>query len=508
MENEKTRRLLMIEASSLRSRISALEALKDRYLPTLESLGEEAARFRAMVEAFEGLVYISGKDLRIEYMNRRLIERRGYDGTGGLCYRVIHGRESVCPWCAKDRVLKGETVRWEIRSSLDNRWYYVIDAPIYKRDGSISKQAMILDIDDLKRREEAVNERERKYRSLFDDSMDAICIIDRAGRFQEFNKAAELLLGYSREELLRNVSADSLFVDKQEMDYFRVLLEERGVLKDFQAKMRKKDGTVMRCQLSASLKRGESGVVIGYQGVIRDVTRQMEVEEALVENEKKTRLFAYSISHDLKNPALAVHGIARRLLKELPGGTEVKARTYAELIVSASEQILRLADQINAFINTKVAPLNPEVTNLVEMARLLEEEFAGRLKGKGVNMTYPEELPEVCADRISLMRILRNLVDNALKYGGEEMKEIALDCVLRDEYCLISVRDDGVTIPEGELRAIFEPFRRLGSKGSPAGAGLGLGIVKELAERHGGSAWVEAGPVKGKTFFVSIRRKP
>jgi PAS domain S-box-containing protein len=508
MEKDKTKRLLVMEASSLRSRIAAFEALKNRYIPTLESLGEEAARYRAMVEAFEGLVYISGEDLRIEYMNRRFIERKGYDGTGGICYRVIYGRESVCPWCVKDRVFKGDTVRWEIRSPLDNRWYYVVDAPIYKRDGSISKQAMILDIDDLKRREAAVKEREKKYRSLFDDSMDAICITDREGRFQEFNKAAELLVGYSREELLKDVTADSLFVDKQEMGYFRGLLEERGVLKDFQAKLRKKDGTVMRCLLSASLKRGDKGEVIGYQGVIRDVTRQMETEEALVENEKRTRLFAYSISHDLKNPALAVHGIARRLLKELRGGTDIKAATYAELIVSASEQILRLADQINAFITTKVAPLNPEVTNMVEIARLLEEEFAGRLRGKGVSMIYREDLPEVYADRISLMRILRNLVDNALKYGGEGMKEIALDCVLSGEYCLISVRDDGVTIPEGELRAIFEPFRRLGNKGSPAGTGLGLGIVKELAERHGGSAWVEAHPAKGKTFFVSIRRKP
>ena len=506
MEHEKTHAQLVTEVASLRARVNALEKLSERYSRQADSFGENAARYLAMIEAFEGLIYICSKDYTVEFMNGHFIARTGFDGTGGRCYKVIHGRDSVCPWCVNDRVFKGETVKWEILSPLDNRWYYVVNAPIYRTDGSVSKQAMILDIDNLKRAEEALKESEAKYRSLFDDSMDAICITDRAGRFIDLNRAAEELVGYSRDELLTKVGVAELFVDSAEMESFRHLVEGKGALKDFKARIRRKDGTVMMCLLSASVRRSEDGKVKGYQGVIRDVTKTLEAEEALVDAEKSTRLFAYSISHDLKNPAMAAYGIARRLKKYVEAFKDKKALEYASLILSASEQILRMADQVNEFITTKVTPVNPETTRMDELLGVLKEEFSGRLRALGVEMRYPTSLPCVWADRIALVRILRNLVENALKYGGNAMKEITLDCREGDDYCFLSVYDDGVPIPGEACKTIFEPFKRIGNVKGVSGVGLGLGIVRELAQRHGGNVWVESNETKGKTFFVSLKK--
>ncbi|NJD57582.1 MAG: PAS domain S-box protein, partial [Nitrospirae bacterium] len=107
---------------------------------------ESMERYRAVVDAFDGFLYICSPDYRIEFMNQSLIERTGHDAVGELCYRVLHDRDSVCEWCVNERVFQGETVRWEVQSPKDNRWYYVANTPIRHADGTISKQAMIMDI--------------------------------------------------------------------------------------------------------------------------------------------------------------------------------------------------------------------------------------------------------------------------------------------------------------------------------------------------------------------------
>ena len=112
-----------------------------------------ASRLRAMVDAFDGLIYICSRDYRIEYMNERLIERTGRDATGEPCYRVLHERDEVCPWCINERVFAGETVQWEIQSPKDRRWYSVVNTPVRNPDGTLSKQALIRDITATKRTE-------------------------------------------------------------------------------------------------------------------------------------------------------------------------------------------------------------------------------------------------------------------------------------------------------------------------------------------------------------------
>ena len=121
-------------------------------------LQEKEARYQAIVEAFDGYIYICSQDFHIEFMNERFKERTGYDGTGSLCYKALHDRDAICPWCVNDRVFQGETVRWEVLSPKDNHWLYVVNTPIYHSDGSISKQSMILDITDRKRMEEELQQ--------------------------------------------------------------------------------------------------------------------------------------------------------------------------------------------------------------------------------------------------------------------------------------------------------------------------------------------------------------
>jgi formate hydrogenlyase transcriptional activator len=129
---------------------------------------ENTERFHAMVEAYDGFIYICGQDYRIEFMNQHLIDRTGRDAVGELCHKALHDRDTVCPWCVNERVFAGETVRWEVQSPKDRRWYYVVNTPLRHSGGTLSKQSIIMDITDRKQAEQDIRSAYEEIKCLKD----------------------------------------------------------------------------------------------------------------------------------------------------------------------------------------------------------------------------------------------------------------------------------------------------------------------------------------------------
>lgn len=134
----------------MRQELDHLRSLQKQLRTEARVCFENSAKLEAIIRAFDGFIYVCSSNYQVEYMNDKLIERTGYNPIGQKCFNVLHGLDHVCDWCVNDRVLKGETVRWEIRSPKDNHYYYVINTPIYYPDGSIAKMAMIQDVTDKK----------------------------------------------------------------------------------------------------------------------------------------------------------------------------------------------------------------------------------------------------------------------------------------------------------------------------------------------------------------------
>jgi transcriptional regulator with PAS, ATPase and Fis domain len=115
-----------------------------------EPAWEGKTLLKSIVEAFQGLIYVSSNDYRIEYVNEKLIKRKKYDIKTELCYKALHGRDEPCPFCVKEQVSKINVVSFEVRDPRDQRWYLSVNSPVLHKDEAVSHLSMITDIHEKK----------------------------------------------------------------------------------------------------------------------------------------------------------------------------------------------------------------------------------------------------------------------------------------------------------------------------------------------------------------------
>lgn len=237
------------------------------------------------------------------------------------------------------------------------------------------------------------------------------------------------------------------------------------------------------------------------------IIKRREAEEDLIKQAKMIRHFTNSVSHDLKNPAVAIHGLANLLQKKHGKMSSEKLENVIAQIRKSSEQIVTLSEDINAYISTREAPLHLETFDLKQVWQTVMEEFAPHLRERGIAWHEPENGSLLIrADQNGVLRVYRNLVDNCLKYGGSELSEITLGYTSSATHHILSVHNDGACIQPEEISLIFEVFKRGTASAAAAGTGIGLAIVREIARNHNGDAWVESDPEGKTTFYFSISR--
>ena len=238
----------------------------------------------------------------------------------------------------------------------------------------------------------------------------------------------------------------------------------------------------------------------------RIVENLQSLVEELREKNKTIELFAYSISHDLKSPAIALHGLTSLLGRKYYEILGEKGKTYCDQILKVSEQMVNLLEQLTKYINAKESTFQTDRISLQDVLDSLRYEFAQRLADKQVSWVQPAKLPEIRFDKVAITRVFRNLIDNSLKYGGDELSSIEISCEEEGDHHKITFHDNGVGIPEEGLSQIFKPFQRLSTSKDIEGTGLGLSIIKEIIERNGGTLTVASEYGKGASFHIVIPR--
>jgi len=359
-----------------------------------------------------------------------------------------------------------------------------------------------------KRAEEAVCESEQKFRRLFEDDLTGDCITTGDGIILECNPAFLRMFAYKDKVEAVGKSITVLFPEPSERRSILDKLRATGKLENYETIRKRKDGRLITVIENIVATFDEGGKLIEVKAYIYDITDRKQTEEALRKSSEKTKLFAYSVSHDLKSPVIGIYGLAKRLHQTYADVLAGKGKTYCDQILRAAEYLSSLVEQINVYIATGTATLMVETVKLKGIMQMIREEFSGQLGIRKIKLSEPEHLPELNADRIAILRVFRNLVENALKYGGDHLSEIRLDYRDLDGFHILSVSNDGTMIRQEHFERLFGPFQRYETARGVEGAGLGLAIVKELVERHGGEVWVESAQEKWTTFHVSISKNP
>ena len=257
----------------------------------------------------------------------------------------------------------------------------------------------------------------------------------------------------------------------------------------------------------------ETKRIVKRVGSIQDITKQKKAEiererliSELQESSNKIKLFAYSISHDLKNPAIALHGITKLFIKKYRDTLDEKGTLYCDRINKISDHIISLVEQINLYMSTKEQPIVLEIINVKKIFNTIRQEYSSQLSKRGIKWLESEQDIEIQADRLALLRVFRNFIDNSLKYGGDALSTIEISYKESDEAHIFSVKDDGVGLDPDDCKNIFDPFKRSKTVSEVEGCGLGLAIVKEIAKLHNGKVWGESEGKNGITFYFTIAK--
>jgi PAS domain S-box-containing protein len=250
--------------------------------------------------------------------------------------------------------------------------------------------------------------------------------------------------------------------------------------------------------------RGDQGEDLGYGITLRDVTGEKELDKL------KLQLLS-TVSHELRTPLASIKGFTTTLLREDVQWDEKAQRDFLQIIDAESDRLTELISDLLDMSRIEAGALSIEKER-IDIHELLQEAVeATRLHGAKHSFVLhaPAHLPRILADSRRISQVVRNLLQNAVKYSPDG-GEITVKVTSSSQHLTIQVSDRGVGIPREYHDRIFERFFQVDSASTRrvGGSGLGLAISKSIVEAHGGRIWFESEPGQGSTFYFTLPRNP
>ncbi len=338
----------------------------------------------------------------------------------------------------------------------------------------------------------------RKERALLDNARDFICSIDRSGKFVEVSAASQLLLGYKSDEMLGSHLIDFLAGNDvaSVLAYFDSIQQtnDSETTATLDTQLVRKNGSIVDVTCSAQFAREENLTFC----VFHDTTERRQAERLRQE-------VVAMVTHDLRTPLGTVGNIFDFLNQGQLGTLTEKGQRFAE---SGQRNTARMMSLINDLLDIeKIKSGNLEIdAEDVEVSSLLKgcaDLHSAQAASQGIDLVVAETDTTVWGDHDKLLRLLSNLVGNAIKFtpkGGR----ISLSAEEKEGKVRISVKDTGPGIPKDKLVSVFERYQQVDGEHKASGSGLGLAICKMFAEVHGGRIWVESEEGQGSEFIVAL----
>lgn len=375
---------------------------------------------------------------------------------------------------------------------------------------TVSRDALVKEIADRKKAEEALQESSERLKAIFDTVQAGIFLIRADGYIiVDANQVAAEMIGLDKENIVGkechrficpaeknncNVTDLGQGVDNTE----RILLTDSGeeipVLK-----------TVIPITLSGKNYLLESFVDITER---KNSERKLEeLNNKLVQSNQQLQEFVYVASHDLREPIRKINSFGQMLAESMADRLNEEDRENLDFMIDGAGRMQQMIEALLTYsrVNTKgVESKRVDLNNVIEELQKLE--LSIKIEETNAKLTVPEPLPDVFTDPTQVRQLLQNLISNGLKY---QKKDVVPEITIRaskenNGMVRVEVSDNGIGIKEDKYNDVFVMFRRLHSKTEYEGTGIGLAVCKRIVERHGGRIGVTSTYGEGSTFWFTI----
>jgi PAS domain S-box-containing protein len=488
-----------------------------------QAVRESQDELRLITDATPLMLTRCSRDLRYRFVNRayaRMLGRTPEEIHGTPIVELVgaRGYETIRPHV--ETVLQGRRVEYEDEvhfEGIGTRTLHVVYVPDRNARGEVvGWVASIIDVTERKRAEAEARSLAR-LRGMFDNAATGIVELDSDDRYAAVNDHLCKLLGHTREELL-GASVHDLTAPEDHalsIERFAQLHGRREDLLEYDKRYLRRGGEALWVHEKVSARRNGSNQYVGAIATIEDISARKAAEferdrllEALRDADRRKNDFLGMLSHELRNPLAPIRNSLYVLGRAAPGGEQ--ARRALAVIDRQVQHTTRLVDDlldVTRITSGKIR-LQRERVDLGELARRTAEDHRAAFAKNGVRLevTVAAEPVIVNVDAVRIAQVIGNLLQNAVKFtpsGGSTT--LAID--RSDGFGIVTVRDTGAGIQPDVLSRLFEPFVQAETTldRTTGGLGLGLALVKGLAELHGGSVSAHSeGVGRGAAFTVRL----
>ncbi len=287
-------------------------------------------------------------------------------------------------------------------------------------------------------------------------------------------------------------------------------------------RIRHKDGSIRWIRNTLVPHRNKEGELTSYDGIIADITDQKQAEaeirglNAILEHRvvertaelqnaiRQLEMFVYSVSHDLRAPLRHISGFCRILKEDYSPTLDADGQNCMNRVFAGCKQMEQLIDALLTFSRLSRQELHKVTVEPERIVRQVLQELEGELEGRRIDISVGN-LPPCNADPMLLHQVFVNLISNALKYTRKrDVARIEIQCAPSEKAATYCIRDNGAGFDMRYADKLFGVFQRLHGPDEFEGTGVGLAIVQNIIQRHGGRIWAEAEVDRGATFYFIL----
>lgn len=361
--------------------------------------------------------------------------------------------------------------------------------------------------------EKKVLDSEKRFRSILENSHDAVRLIDFSGEVLYVSPSVQRILGYTPDEY-------------KKINFFKLIHPDdkkiyRRVLEKSQVHPNKSYGLIYRLRHKNGSWRWMEGIgksmlhdpsVRAVVSNFRDITDRMKIEQELRESAERLLIadqrkdeFMSMVSHELKTPITSLKLFTGILERQVKKYSDVKMEQTVKRTKYQIEKMSEIISDLLDISRIQTGKMQLKMENF-RLDQLVSDTIAGLEGMSGKHQLVPKRLEpvRVTADRFRLYQVITNFITNAVKYSPDANKVI-INVYQKGEQAVVSIKDYGIGIPKKQQKMIFDKLYQVqSSHNAITGLGMGLYISKEIIRAHNGVIWVESSSGKGSTFYFSL----